>query len=72
MRNHPDGIGSVVVNTKLEVVGLVVDGNAESLHNDFVFTDDAPRAVSVHVDGVMEALVKVYKGTRVVRELTGR
>ncbi len=64
--------GSVVVNKELEVVGVVVDGNIESLHNDFVFKDDVPRSVSVHVDGIMEALVKIYDAHRVAKELTGK
>ncbi len=64
--------GSVVVNKELEVVGLIVDGNIESLHSDFVFKDDVPRAVSVHVDGIMEALVKIYDAHRVAKELTGK
>ncbi len=63
--------GSVVVNKDLEVVGVVVHGNIESLHNDFVFKDDVPRAVSVHVDGIMEALVKIYDARRIVKELIG-
>ncbi len=63
--------GSVVVNKELEVVGVVVDGNIESLHNDFVFTDEVPRAVSTHVDGIMEALVKIYGADRIAKELTG-
>ncbi len=50
---------------------FVVDGNIESLHADFVFRDDVPRAVSVHVDGIMEALVKIYDAHRVAKELTG-
>lgn len=66
------GSGSVVVNKELEVVGVVVDGNTESLHNDFVFRDDVPRAVSVHVDGIVEALVKIYDAHHVAEELTGR
>ncbi len=64
--------GSVVVNKALEVVGLNVDGNIESLHADYVFRDDVPRAVSAHVDGIMEALVKIYDAHHVAEELTGK
>jgi hypothetical protein len=63
--------GSVVVNKSLEVVGFIVDGNIESLHNDFVFKGNVPRAVSVHVDGIMESLVEIYDAHHVARELTG-
>ncbi len=62
--------GSVVVNTNLEAVGVVIDGNIESPHNDYVYTDNVPRAVSTHVDGIMEALVKIYDAHRIVEELT--
>jgi hypothetical protein len=61
-----------VVNTDLEIVGMVVDGNIESLHNDFVFRDDVPRCVSVHVDGIMEALMKIYDAHRVAEATTGK
>lgn len=64
--------GSVVVNKDLEVVGVVVDGNRESLHNDFVFKGDVPRAISVHVGGILETLVKIYDAHRVAEELAGR
>ena len=64
--------GSVVVNKNLEVVGLIFDGNIESLHNDYLFKDDVPRSVSVHVDGIVEAMAKIYRASRVVEELTGK
>ena len=70
-RGAGGNFGSVVVNKELEVVGVVVDKNLESLHNDFVFRDDVPRAVSAHVDGIMEALVKIYDAHHIVEELTG-
>ncbi|MCB9888218.1 MAG: S46 family peptidase [Planctomycetes bacterium] len=63
--------GSVVVNKELRVVGLIFDGNIESLHNDFVFKQDVPRSVSVHVDGIIEAMAKIYQADRVVKELIG-
>ena len=64
--------GSPVVNKDLEVVGLIFDGNIEMLPNNFVYKDDVPRSVSVHVVGIMEALKKVYDAERVVAELEGK
>ena len=64
--------GSVVVNQSLEAVGLIFDGNIESLSNDFVYRDEVARSVSVHVDGIMEALKKIYLADRVIEELIGK
>lgn len=61
--------GSCVVDRDLRVVGLVFDGNIESLANDFYFTQDVARAVSVHTDAIMQALQHVYGMQRVVAEL---
>ena len=61
--------GSPIVNKDLEVIGLIFDGNIEMLANKFLYTDEVPRAVSVHSRGIMEALTKIYGARRVADEL---
>jgi hypothetical protein len=63
--------GSAMISKNKEVVGLVFDGNMESLPGDFIFAEDAGnRTVSVHASGIMAALKYIYKAKRVVQELT--
>jgi len=61
--------GSCVVDKDLQVVGLVFDGNIESLPNDFYYTQKVARAVSVHTDAILQALTHVYGMGRIVDEL---
>jgi hypothetical protein len=63
--------GSCVVDKDLQVVGLIFDGNIESLPNDFYYTEQKARAVSVHTDAIVQALSKVYGMQRLVDELQG-
>ena len=61
--------GSPLVNRSAEVVGIIFDGNIQSLSNSFLYSETQARAVSVDSRGIMEAIDKVYRASRVVEEL---
>ena len=61
--------GSPVINAKAEIVGLIFDGNIESLVGDFVYDGTANRAVAVHTAAMTEALRKLYNAPQLVKEL---
>ncbi len=61
--------GSPVVNKNGEVVGLIFDGNIQSLGGDYGFDETVNRAVAVHSAALVEALDKVYGAKRIVDEL---
>ena len=64
--------GSPVVNKAGEVVGLIFDGNIQSLVLDFAYSDDQARAVSVCSQAIIEALRKVYEAGGLADELQGK
>lgn len=64
--------GSPLLNRRLELVGLIFDGNVESLPNEFMYTDERARAISVDVRGILAALRAPYGATRILSELSGR
>jgi hypothetical protein len=64
--------GSPVVNKAGELVGITFDGNLESLPGQFLYSDDQARAVHVATQGIVEALAKVYKATRLLEELKAK
>lgn len=61
--------GSPVINRNRELVGLVFDGNVESLPGNFIYNEKNNRTVSVHVAGLAAALKYIYKADRLLKEL---
>ncbi len=64
--------GSPLVNTRGEVVGLLFDGNIQSLPNDFVYRETVERSVSVHSEAIRECLRTIYRADTLLEELTAR
>jgi hypothetical protein len=64
--------GSPVVNRNNEFVGIIFDGNIQSLPWDYQFDERQGRAVAVHSAGILDALKKVYGVSDLVKELTGK
>jgi hypothetical protein len=63
--------GSPVINVKGELVGLIFDGNIQSLPGYFIYDAAVNRSVSVDARGMLEALRVVYKANWIADELTG-
>ena len=63
--------GSPTVNQAGEVVGIIFDGNIQSLVLDFYYEDRQSRAVHVDSRGIIEALRNIYGADALANELTG-
>jgi hypothetical protein len=61
--------GSPLINKNGEAVGLIFDGNIESLPGKFIFDDEKNRTVSVHAGGIYSALKYIFKADRITDEL---
>jgi hypothetical protein len=61
--------GSPVINREGELVGLIFDGNIQSLVGNFIFDETENRAVSVHSAAILEALKKIYDADSLAAEL---
>jgi hypothetical protein len=62
--------GSPVIGRNGEAIGLIFDGNIQSLGGDFGYDGSVNRAVAVDVTGISEALKNIYHADRLVTELT--
>jgi len=62
--------GSPVIDQNLQVVGLVFDGNIESLPGDYIYLPVENRTVAVDARGILEALEEIYRADRIYQELS--
>ena len=63
--------GSPVINKAGEVVGIIFDGNIESLAWNFAYSDKVARAVEVDSRAIIESLKQIYHADALVNEITG-
>ncbi|MEK6335562.1 MAG: S46 family peptidase [Acidobacteriota bacterium] len=61
--------GSPTINKEGELVGLIFDGNIQSLVGDYVYDESVNRAISVDVRGMQEVLRKVFGANEIADEL---
>jgi hypothetical protein len=61
--------GSPVINKNGEIVGLIFDGNIESLVGNYIYDEENNRAVAVHTAAMIEALRKIYDAGDLANEL---
>jgi hypothetical protein len=61
--------GSPTVNKAGEVVGIIFDGNLQSLPWNFAYNEQGARSLSVDSRGILEALRRIYKAGNLVQEL---
>lgn len=64
--------GSPTINKDAEIVGIVFDGNIESLPGDYIYDITANRAVSVHSNFILYSLRNLYDANMLADELTGK
>jgi hypothetical protein len=62
--------GSPTINKDAELVGLIFDGNIQSLVGNFYYDESVNRAISVDSRGMLEVLRKVFNANEIADELT--
>jgi len=62
--------GSPTINKEGELVGLIFDGNIQSLVGNFYYDESVNRAISVDSRGMLEVLRKVFNANEIADELT--
>jgi hypothetical protein len=62
--------GSPTINKDGELIGLIFDGNIQSLVGNFIYDESVNRAISVDVRAMTEVLRKVFEANQIADELT--
>jgi len=62
--------GSPTINKNAELIGLIFDGNIQSLVGDYIYDESVNRAISVDSRGMIEVLRKVFDANEIADELT--
>ena len=62
--------GSPTINKDAELIGLIFDGNIQSLVGDYIYDESVNRAISVDVRGMLEILRKIFDANEIADELT--
>jgi hypothetical protein len=63
--------GSPVIDKAGEIVGILFDGNIQSLPWNFQYEDAIGRSIHVDSRGILEAVRNIYNATRLADELAG-
>ena len=64
--------GSPVIDRKGDLIGLIFDGNIESLPGHFFYDGKVNRGIAVDARAILESLDKVYADTPIVNEILGK
>lgn len=64
--------GSPTINREGELVGLIFDGNRQSIVGNFYYDEPINRAISVDARAMLEVLRHVFGADNVAAELTGQ
>lgn len=64
--------GSPVINRAGEIVGVIFDGNIESLAGDYVYEEEVNRAVAVHTAVIIETLRNLFGAGKLADEIEGK
>ncbi len=64
--------GSPVIDRKGDLIGLIFDGNIESLPGHFFYDGKVNRGIAVDARAILESLDKVYADAPIVNEILGK